>query len=461
MKNAKTATARKHLETKYGVKYSPLVELSYFDPIRFCIIDPMHNLFLGTAKTVLKDVWVQNDILRGNAMNVIQSRVEKLKLPGSCGRLPKKIASGFAEFTAEQWKNWTCIYSLYALRDLLPLEHFKCWEQFVLACRILVQPYISHADINKADLLLLNFCKRIQNLMGAKCIKPNMHFQCHLAECIRDFGPIHVFWLFAFERCNGMLGSLPTNQKSIEIQLMESFSLESHLYRMLSTAPSFLPEGICEKILKITRVHSNNFSILPDHYLVATRQHQARLDIQNILQLDDIYNSMISSSKKIRVLTRGEKINLLSAYRFLFPGQCAGDTEQPSIVESYNYVHISGETYAHSSCAKFCRSSYVLCSWTDESGNVDLSAPLRPGCIKSIFEYRLKLRESGQSATPKNITLKLAKVHWFAESSVLPVDHFGPGLPLWSREMAWEDNRPGNFVPLLCISRKFVPATTM
>ena len=51
---------RKTLGTRYGVRYSPLIEVPYFDPIRFCIIYPMHNLFLGTAKAVLKDVWLQN-----------------------------------------------------------------------------------------------------------------------------------------------------------------------------------------------------------------------------------------------------------------------------------------------------------------------------------------------------------------------------------------------------------------
>ena len=119
----------------------------------------MHNLFLGTAKTVLKDVWVQKNIIRPNSLSLIQSRVDKVKVPVSCGRLPKKIASGFAEFMAQKWKNWTCLFSLYALRDLIPREHFKCLETFVIACRILIEPYISESDIAKADILLVKFCK--------------------------------------------------------------------------------------------------------------------------------------------------------------------------------------------------------------------------------------------------------------------------------------------------------------
>lgn len=45
-----TASSQTELEREHGVRYSKLLDLSYFDPVRMCIIDPMHNLLLGTAK---------------------------------------------------------------------------------------------------------------------------------------------------------------------------------------------------------------------------------------------------------------------------------------------------------------------------------------------------------------------------------------------------------------------------
>lgn len=53
----------------------------------------------------------------------------------------------------------------------------------------------------------------------------NLHLHCHLHECIKDFGPANAFWLFACERLNGILGSVPTNHRSIETQLMRKFSI--------------------------------------------------------------------------------------------------------------------------------------------------------------------------------------------------------------------------------------------
>ena len=40
------------------------------------------------------------------------------------------------------------------------------------------------------------------------------------------YGPVHNFWLFSFERFNGILGDFKTNQRAIETQLMRKFLRE-------------------------------------------------------------------------------------------------------------------------------------------------------------------------------------------------------------------------------------------
>ena len=96
----------------------------------------------------------------------VQVRVDSVAVPSTIGRIPKKIATSFGGFTAEQWMNWTLVYSLYALRGLIPVEHYRCWETFVLACRLLSQPVLSDMCIKKADLLLLKFCRKVEILYG-------------------------------------------------------------------------------------------------------------------------------------------------------------------------------------------------------------------------------------------------------------------------------------------------------
>lgn len=191
--------SRSQLETEHGIYYSILSELEYFNPILHTIIDPMHNLFLGTAKRFFKKICLPRGLLREKDLKQIQARVDSVNVPSTIGRIPKKIATAFGGFTAEQWMNWTTVYSLYALRGLLPEDDYRCWESFVLACRLLSSPVLSNNDIKKADLLLLSFCKRVEILYGTNEITPNMHLHCHLTECVQDYGPIFGFWLFSFE----------------------------------------------------------------------------------------------------------------------------------------------------------------------------------------------------------------------------------------------------------------------
>ena len=49
----KTQAERKLIENKFGSRFSQLCMLPYFDSVHHIIIDPMHNLFEGTAKRVL------------------------------------------------------------------------------------------------------------------------------------------------------------------------------------------------------------------------------------------------------------------------------------------------------------------------------------------------------------------------------------------------------------------------
>ncbi len=53
---ANTLAAQKSVEKGSGCRYSVLLEFPYFDPVRMCIVDPMYNLLLGTAKHMLSTV---------------------------------------------------------------------------------------------------------------------------------------------------------------------------------------------------------------------------------------------------------------------------------------------------------------------------------------------------------------------------------------------------------------------
>ena len=58
-KAARTKAEQDHISREYGVRWSMLQELPYFDIPKCTVIDPMHNLFLGTAKQ-MTDQWMKS-----------------------------------------------------------------------------------------------------------------------------------------------------------------------------------------------------------------------------------------------------------------------------------------------------------------------------------------------------------------------------------------------------------------
>lgn len=56
LQKCKSKAEQPQKELEIGCRYSVLLKLPYFDPVRMLLIDPMHNLFLGTAKYVVRSI---------------------------------------------------------------------------------------------------------------------------------------------------------------------------------------------------------------------------------------------------------------------------------------------------------------------------------------------------------------------------------------------------------------------
>lgn len=108
-KHAKTLVERTRIERTYGVRSTELLRLPYFDTIRYCVIDPMHNILLGSSKHIT-GLWKNLGLVKDGDNERIQALVDKFVTPTDVGRIPYKIASGFSSFTADQWKNWIVIF---------------------------------------------------------------------------------------------------------------------------------------------------------------------------------------------------------------------------------------------------------------------------------------------------------------------------------------------------------------
>ena len=178
-------------------------------------------------------------------------------------------ASSVSSFTADQWKHWVVYFSLISLHDILHGDHLECWCHFVLACRILCQRNLTTEQVRLADALLLQFCRRTERLYGHHVVTPNMHMHCHLRACIEDFGPLHGFWCYAFERYNGLLGDTPNNNRTIEAQLMHRFIVDNSV-SSISLPTEFSEEFNTTLLVYLQQLYSKLY-LVPESAIVINR----------------------------------------------------------------------------------------------------------------------------------------------------------------------------------------------
>lgn len=390
-RNSKTRTEQKKFEREHGCRYSVLLELPYFDPIRMCIVDPMHNLLLGTAKHMLS-VWKELNLFTSEQFELIQNKVDSFHTPADVGRIPTKISTGhgFSGFSAEQWRNWTLLYSLFSLKDILHHSHFNCWMLFVKACHLLCSRSISTREIEDADQLLNEFCITFENLYGKKYCNINLHLHGHLQECLKDFGPVYAFWLFAFERLNGVLGSFHTNNHDISLQLMRQFirSYDFGIHTISSDYKlDYLPliqkcfynkGSLKQTSLEIAVLNDSNVSPLPPVYASAFTPADRRIMVPT---LSKILNSV--EENRISVLTLFQKSYSLHVGGFLL-GSVKGRHKSASLVLAYPLNHDSVRW-------KLARIYYFgKCSYTYTDSNTERTSTSWIACVNFFLEHDCK-----------------------------------------------------------------------
>ena len=190
------------------------------------------------------------------------------------------------------------MYSIPALFDVLPPEHLECWRHFVLACRILCQHSLSYLELNLADALLMQFCKHVERMYGEDIVTPNMHMHGHLKEVLLDYGPMEEFWLFSFERYNGVLGRQPTNCRAVETQLMNRF-LKDNWASSFSFPNEFVEDfrPFCDFDIYKRMGEGENSSVTADEIKLPSKHSRGVLTGNEIDALGQLYLKLASDEE--------------------------------------------------------------------------------------------------------------------------------------------------------------------
>lgn len=375
-------------ESQHGLRYSELVQLPYFEISRCCVVNPMHNLFEGTAHHFM-NVILKRELLTENAMRIVEDRVTAIQTPSDVGRLPLKVASKFAGFKADQWRNWIIIFSEIALIGLIPRSYYNCWQKYAKACKLICSRAITPAIVTEADVLLQEFCEDSCQLFGKEFCTLNMHKHLHLKQCILDFGPIYGFWCFPFERFNGKLGSFPTNNKNIELQIARKFLRDQTVmslpedsvvnYTCSQTSPL---QGISQR--KYCHLLQLQSVLLP---LASFSFAMEQQDPEVLYRLTD-YKTTDS------VLSQDEQKKVMQAYRILYGNVAVRFF--PLHIKKYQKLSFCGQSLKGSA-----NGSVVAAQWPNSQ--------LRVGRISHFFTHSIEFNDSNSivSASLRHLFVKV------------------------------------------------------
>ncbi|KAG2192669.1 hypothetical protein INT47_009239 [Mucor saturninus] len=376
----------------------------------------MHNLFLGTAKRMMEK-WILCGHLDDNDLCEMQVEANTITLPSEYASLTTKIAKGFPFMKADEWKSWCLIYSPVVLKGRLEDDLFANWIEFVDACRLLTKPTITEEEIELAHGSLERFCGGCEELYEHDVLSPNMHLHLHLKETINDFGPIYGYWLFSFERYNGLVKGFNTNRKAgFEKTYMNKFvqsgskgdfyqahlatiTSPSHLalFNRLSPATVFVPQqnrlsifslpAFLESAMNPTKQTFGNEPLPPSALPLVLKAPTTMRKLE--------YDCLLKYYKM-----EYADDDLCSAKNMIRNAHFVNDR-----IQKFTSINLLGQVYKGSEGANG-RGSYIQAMYIEKNGD---SGEIYAGRIKYLFVHNFS-----PTPTPANFLARLNPQHVFA-----------------------------------------------
>jgi hypothetical protein len=209
-----------------------------------------------------------------------------------------------------------------------------------------------------------------------------MHLHCHLTDCIKNFGSIYSFWLFSFERYNGMLGAIPSNRKNIEVQLMTKFLLTDSLLTGLKDMPD-----ACTTVLEplLTNKPKLN-SVLADWEITNVPNSRVHFCVKYWSYLDHITPSKM---RKICYFNNAECRHLLRTYQQMYPDSNIELHDVTTNFWKYSHIYVGQQHFGSESYASTDRYSMIMASWVNDLGKIDYDPAPRPAIVKHYCNHTL------------------------------------------------------------------------
>ncbi|GJE95314.1 hypothetical protein PsYK624_114980 [Phanerochaete sordida] len=291
-RRATSKKARKDILDAFGVRYTGFNAMPGWLGILKSIIDFMHNFYLGIVGDNFKQFLAQGYLLNKSEWNLLETTVNSIIWPSGIGRLPTNLGENHSLQKADQLRRWVHIQPVVlwicwrdendkirpygnavpakskyhpkfkrALHDIYTASLYLALAERILACKS-----VSINDVKRGQGYLRKYCEILLRIGAHLTI--NHHVAMHYVDIFRRFGPAYVWWLFAFERCNGEQENVNHNGHAngeMELTLMRNWVMKHRLFEVLASLPEDASKKERELIEKITRQKGTDRGTLRTH----------------------------------------------------------------------------------------------------------------------------------------------------------------------------------------------------
>jgi hypothetical protein len=239
-KDADTKKESTEISQNTGYRWTPFLRLEYFEPSRMTVLDPLHNMWEGLFKDLLKQ------FLKGTNKKVtklsdkllaeFEIEVGRCRFPRSMGPVLGKIGHKMSRFTGHELKNLLNTFFLWLVDGSITEDEWQLVQHLHQASRIADERFVTTDQIETMEDHLVKYCDLYETVYGGKELKPNHHLCRHLGGFMRDYGPTCAFWLFAFERYNGIMTNYNTRASVVETSMFRQYTIQSLIIQRLNSA---------------------------------------------------------------------------------------------------------------------------------------------------------------------------------------------------------------------------------
>lgn len=191
-----------------GIKgISCIVSLPHFNPIFGFCLDYMHNVCLGVVPNMIK-FWCSTSNkkeryhISEEKQLILNERLLSLKPPREFSRRPRSLNECCK---ANEWRSLLLFTLPMCLENILPktfIDHFRLLSYSIFT---LLKTKFTAAELKNCENKLNRFVSLFQQYYGDVNMTMNVHLLTHIAQCVRQSGPLWAQSAFAYESFNAVL----------------------------------------------------------------------------------------------------------------------------------------------------------------------------------------------------------------------------------------------------------------